>query len=66
MSIPLLADVDPEAIAVLKELQRAVQHGDGVLALTVCESIDRMTKCGEYLALGRIDWGDDKPKRRGR
>lgn len=57
--IPLRGEVDPEAVKVITELQRAVQRGDGALALTVCEAIDRMTCAGEYLALARIDWGDE-------
>lgn len=57
--IALRGDVDHEAVKVIAELQRAVQRGDGPLALSVCETIDRMTRDGTYCALVRIDWGDE-------
>lgn len=47
-------------MAVIADLQRAVQTGDAALALTACETIDAMVREGDYLALALIDWGDEE------
>lgn len=57
--VPIRVEVDSDAMALIADLQRAAKAGDAALALTVCQAIDRMTRDGEYIALARIDWGDD-------
>jgi hypothetical protein len=59
MSVPIRVEVDGDAMALIADLQRAAKGGDAALALTVCQAIDRMTRDGEYIALARVDWGDE-------